>query len=82
MDTRGNFYTASDTDGATTGTICVFSRRMRRWVLSRSWVVLFVSLAAAACSSKGGMASGRSGDECDAAAAGDASNFLDNVSLQ
>ena len=25
MDTQGNFYTASDVDGATTGTICVFS---------------------------------------------------------
>lgn len=25
MDTQGNFYTASDIDGATTGTICVFS---------------------------------------------------------
>src|SRR5215471_3225574 len=25
MDTQGNFYTASDIDGSTTGTICVFS---------------------------------------------------------
>ncbi len=25
MDDQGNFYTASDTDGATTGTICVFN---------------------------------------------------------
>jgi hypothetical protein len=58
-------------------------RRMRRWVLSRSWVVLFMSLAAAACSSKGGgKASGRSGDECDADAGAGRASLLTNGSFE
>lgn len=68
-------------------------RRTHRWVASGSWVVLLRSLAAAACSSKGGMASGRSATVVAAGASttlafingdppGDGSNFLDNVTLR
>jgi hapalindole biogenesis HpiC1 cyclase-like protein len=58
-------------------------RRMRRWVVSRSWVVPLLSLVAAACSSKGGgKASGRSGDECDPDAGAGGPSLLTNGSFE
>jgi len=45
-------------------------------------MVLFLPLAAAACSSKGGMASGRSGDECDPDAGAGRASLLINGSFE
>ena len=57
-------------------------RRMRRWIQSRSWALLFLPLAAAACSGKGEKASGRSGDECDPDAGAAGATLLTNGSFE